>query len=143
MELREYDRSYHRMIREIAALRADMKLIKAISYGPVVTHSGGNGGRVEAVIDRIVDMEGTLKDKAIAYYDLRKEVAEEINSLHCIGIYKDILYMRYVEGLGLRSVAYELGYSYQYVRRSHGQALRIFAKEHGYEEKKQQKATEF
>lgn len=144
MELREYDRAFHRMAREVNALRADIKLVKAITYSPVVQTSGGNGGRNEAMIDKIVDMEAEAMEKGIEFYQRRKEVVEEINGLHCIGIYKDILYMRYVEGKGLRSVAYELGYTYQYVRRSHGQALRLFAEQYGYEErsnKKQQRSN--
>ena len=142
MELREKKMAYLKASREIDSLRADIKLVKSISYSPVVSHSGGTGGRTESLIDRIVDMETECKKQMEDYYKLAAEIRREINSLHCKEIYKDILYMRYVDGMGLMSVADELGFVYEYVKRLHGQALRIFAQEHGYEEKKLPKVTD-
>ena len=141
IQLKEHDVYYHRLIREIATLRNDIRLIKGISYGP--SSPSGGTRHTEKMIDHIADMETELQAEARKYYRLRKEIIEEIEKLHCNNpAYKEILYLRYVDGLRLTEVAREMNYAYDYIRRAHGKALWIFAEQNGYECKRSHKDTD-
>ena len=69
----------------------------------------------------IVDAKNEKYEQLIKMYKTKKEIEDKIEMLE--QPYKNILHFKYIKGLSLTEVAYEIKYDYDYVKRMHGIAL--------------------
>lgn len=69
----------------------------------------------------IVDAKNEKYEQLIKMYKTKKEIEDKIDKLD--QPYKNILHFKYIKGLSLTEVAYEIKYDYDYVKRMHGIAL--------------------
>lgn len=127
-QLRRLRSMAHRIDEEIKALDATMTSVKAIRYDKVNVQSSPTNQMEEEIV-RKDELKQKLKDLRDEYYDRYIIICHQIQNMHAIGLYKDILTLRYVDGKGFRKIADELGYSFEYIANSHGKALKQFAEQ--------------
>lgn len=117
-----WDSDLERLRRQILTLKSTL-LPRAISYegDNVQTSAGDPMAETFAKIDEL--------ERQIGAYALRRmELRTQIIGQLCRLPEKEsrILYLRYVDGKRLRTIARDLAYSEYYVRHLHGEALRLF-----------------
>ena len=78
-------------------------------------------------VAKIVDLETEITATIVEYLSKKEEVIKTIESVENINMY-NLLYKRYVEGKPLTSIAEEMGFSEDYVKHLHGDALNIVKK---------------
>lgn len=139
-QLWDYDLRFRNRLAAVERIRKDLALIQAVSYGGerVMTSPSGEN-RVEKIIDRIVDLEASLGEQARQYVMKRQEITLKIEDMQCETKYKELLCLHYVDGLGLYDISSKLRYSYDWTKRVHGEALKIFGEQYGYDTKRHQK----
>ncbi len=124
-QLRRLKLKQRRVDEEIQTLDAALSSAGAIRYDKLNVQTSPEN-RMEAGIVRLAELRQKLVDLKIEYYDLYVVIIHQINSLDAIGLYKDILIMRYFEGKSVRKIADELHYDTKYIANCHGRALQIF-----------------
>lgn len=124
-QLRRLKLKQRRVDEEIQTLDAALSSAGAIRYDKLNVQTSPEN-RMEAGIVRLSELRQKLVDLKIEYYDLYVVIIHQINSLDAIGLYKDILVMRYFEGKSVRKIADELHYDTKYIANCHGRALQIF-----------------
>ena len=109
--------------KQLEELRNDITFIKGLSYGDIKVQSSPSGtNAAQSQMERIVDLEAQLQRDIVRYHSLRYKITRQIEQLSDLR-YREILIMRYVDGMGLQDIADEMGYSYDWVRHQHGYAL--------------------
>ena len=124
-QLRRLKQKQRRVDEEIQTLDAALSSAGAIRYDKLNVQTSPEN-RMEAGIVRLSELRQKLIELKIEYYDLYVVIIHQINSLDAIGLYKDILVMRYFEGKSVRKIADELHYDTKYIANCHGRALQIF-----------------
>lgn len=128
-QLRRLKSMAHRIDEEIKALDATMTSVKAINYDKVNVQATPEN-RLEADIIRKDELKRKLKDLRDEYYDRYIIICHQIQEMRSMGLYKDILTLRYMEGKPFRKIADELNYSFEYIVNCHGKALKEFAEQY-------------
>lgn len=111
---------------EIQELRENLTAIGGAPDGERVQTSS-NGDTLPNRIGRILEKEEKRKRLLYAYTEKREIIIDQILALQDKR-YVEILYKRYIEGKRLEQIACECNYSYDHIRRIHGQALQAFTK---------------
>jgi len=124
-QLRRLKQKQRRVDEEIQTLGAALSSAGAIRYDKLNVQTSPEN-RMEAGIVRLSELRQKLVDLKIEYYDLYVVIIYQVNELDAIGLYKDILFMRYFEGKPFRKIADELHYDTKYIANCHGRALKIF-----------------
>ncbi len=85
----------------------------------------GSLDKVGDIVSKIADLETEVMGEEFEFVLLRHDV---INQIQRVGNakYMKLLYLRYVKGMPLLSVAKAMGANYDYVRKMHGKALKAF-----------------
>lgn len=125
-QLHKIDVMINQRIQEKAELREKLSSIGSFDYSKErVQTSLPEGAGYERQIARIIDLENEIDSLIDDYADLKHKIIGEIhelkNSKHI-----EILYKRYIEDKKLQQVAIEMGYSYDYIKHTHGYALQKF-----------------
>lgn len=114
--------------QQLEEMRKDRSYIKAGSGGEVKVQTSSSGTSAALTeIERIVDMEAKLAVDIEHYHSLKRTIVSQIDQLSD-DRHREILLLRYVEGMSLDEVADEMGYSYDWVQHMHGYALLEFQK---------------
>lgn len=111
----------------IEELRTEASSPKAIRYDKDMIQSSPSGDALVNYIVRLEKEEHRLLEVKSQYFDLYSEIWNRIRNVRP-DLYADILYMRYLEGKQLQTIADELGYVYVYTCKLHGRALLDFAR---------------
>lgn len=133
LQLHNLKRKQKRVDEEIQTLDAAITSAGAIRYDKLNVQITPDN-RMEADIIRLGELRQKLIELKIEYYDLYVVISHQINGLDAIGLYKDILFMRYLEGdekdrgklKSFWKIAQELHYDTKYITNCHGRALQIF-----------------
>lgn len=75
----------------------------------------------------MVDLEKEINREIDVFVDKKHKIINQIQGLKN-PIHIKILYGKYVEFKNLYDIAYEMNYTYQYIREVHGHALLAFEK---------------
>lgn len=133
MTAKEYLRQIHclaykiKLIEsEIQELRENLTSIGGAPEGERVQTSS-NGDTLPDRLNIIIEKEKKRERLLYAYTEKREIIIDQILKLNDKR-YVEILYKRYVEGKRLEQIACECNYSYDHIRRIHGQALQAFMK---------------
>ena len=116
--------------RSIDILRSDIEGIRGISYDKDRVQSTASDSTILNQIIRLEELAGKMGDVMIERAKKRAEITSQITLMPNRN-YMQILFKRYVEFKKFELIAVEMGYSYDYVRELHGQALDEFGKKYG------------
>lgn len=89
--------------------------------------TSSNQDKMGDTVAKIVDLETEITATIVEYLSKKEEVIKTIESVENINMY-NLLYKRYVEGKPLTYIAEEMGFSEDYVKHLHGDALNIVKK---------------
>lgn len=112
---------------ELDALMQSTYYPRGIDYADDKVN-GGFGGDIYRAVDRYIDLEKEIRAQIAEYRAKRHIIVGKIQEL-TEDIYTELLYKRYVEFKRFERIADEMGYSYDYIRRMHGRALRAFERQ--------------
>lgn len=115
-------------LQELERLRDEVSPIRGMTYDSArVMTSVKKSTKTEEMIDRIVDMERELLVEAAELSLKRMRIIRQIE-LIADQRYRELLLLRYVDGYSLRTIGCKMGYSYDWAKKAHGQALKEFLK---------------
>ena len=114
---------------EIATIRSQAESVRGMDYDKVRVQSSPDMDPLATYLGRLTEAEEELSTELEQYLTVYTQIFRQIANLG-MGIYADVLYLRYFDGLSLSEIADQLGYSYDYTRHIHGVALQEF--EHKY-----------
>lgn len=127
MTAKQYLRQYLLIKSRVQSKHRQIARLKAQAYGT----GGGFGERVQGgnpqdkmalIVDKYVAMESDLLTAIEELQATQSAVQGVIDSLHDER-HKNVLELRYIEGLDFEDIADKLNYSYSYVLHMHGYAL--------------------
>ena len=128
-QLRRLRSMAQRLDEEIAALDATMTSVKAISYDKVNVQTTPEN-KLEQDIVRKDELMRKLEDLRDEYIERYMTIHKQIDELQSMGLYKDILLLRYVDGKPFWKIAEELNYDLKYITNCHGKALKEFGEQY-------------
>ena len=83
---------------------------------------GGDGRSMERTLERLGELAGELTHQWDKMVRLRREIGAAIDTVPDARL-RELLRLRYIEGMTWERVAVQMGYSYMQVCRLHGKAL--------------------
>lgn len=83
---------------------------------------GGDGRSLEHTLERLGELAGELTHQWDKMVRLRREIGAAIDTVPDARL-RELLRLRYIEGMTWERVAVQMGYSYMQVCRLHGKAL--------------------
>lgn len=83
---------------------------------------GGDGRSMEHTLERLGELAGELTHQRDKLIRLRREIGAAIDTVPDTRL-RELLRLRYIEGMTWERVAVQMGYSYMQVCRLHGKAL--------------------
>lgn len=114
---------------EIATLRSQAENVRGMNYDKIRVQSSPDMDPLATYLGRLTDAEEELSTELELYLSTYMKIFREIADVG-MGIYADVLFLRYFDGLSLGEIADQLNYSYDRIRHIHGVALQEF--EHKY-----------
>lgn len=136
MTKKEFLNQYRNAEREIA-IKMD-EIIRLREMATKVTQvltpdkvKGGMENRREESIAKIVDMEKEIGASIDNLKKIREQVERAINAIPNAN-QRDVLRLRYLNGMKWEQIAVKLNYDYRWVLRLHGMALHVIAIESHY-----------
>ncbi len=102
--------------------------ISAMQYDVdrVQVSSSGEAPQVR-VVEKLIEYEKEIDIMIDSFYDLKRRIISQIQALPRVE-HVQLLYKRYVEYKRLEAIALEMGYSFEWVRHIHGNALAEFGR---------------
>ena len=127
-QLRNLKSKQRNVEEKIRALEAAMMSAGAIRYDKVNVQVSPEDPMVNNIV-RLTELKSRLEDLQMHYIDLFTEIMYRLNNLDAIQLKKDILYLRYVEGMPFWKIAQEMNYDQKYITNLHGIALKEFTEQ--------------
>lgn len=116
-----------RLNEKIYMIRSEMTSTGAMRYDKIAVQSSPDGDPLVHYIDRLAAAERRMVELQVEYYETYGKIQRQIGEIEP-DLYRQILTLRYLDGLSFPKIADRLGYSYDYIRNSHGKALKTFSK---------------
>lgn len=114
---------------ELDMIRLAAQSITGQAYDKVRVQSSLDPDPLATYMARIEEKQVKLSKLMDEYLDMSLIIREQLAGL-LPGLYSDVLYMRYVDGMSLNRISRELNYSYDWIRRIHGRALKEFQRKY-------------
>ena len=125
-QIRNLELKHRYRMLELKRLREDISPIRGMTYDSArVMTSPKKSTQTELMIDRIVDLESEIIMEAELLHEKRRKIVAQIEAIDDIR-YRELLLLRYVDGYSLRAIGVKMGYSYDWAKKAHGQALKEF-----------------
>ena len=115
--------------RQLERLREDSYTLRGISYDGAHVQSSPTGSGVENNAITLAAVQKELELKIIDYHETRSRMETQIAAIPDKR-YRDMLTLRYVDGLTIRGAASVMGYDYVWACKLHGAALMAFERLH-------------
>ena len=112
---------------KIYEIDTEMKSAGAMRYDKILVQTSPDGDQLVNYISRIIDCERKLVKLHAEYYATYENVLRQIGEMEP-DLFRQILYLRYIEGMSFLKIADTLGRSFDYVRSRHAAALKAFQK---------------
>lgn len=128
---KEYLRSYRVHVRRVQRITAEIEELRAMKMYPSVKdndgmpHESGGQGDLSGYAANLDQMIQELIDERYMRIKTYQQIAGQIKKLRSENE-KDVLFYRYIKGLGWWEIAEKMGYSERQVHRFHGKALAHF-----------------
>jgi DNA-directed RNA polymerase specialized sigma subunit len=94
------------------------------SYGGESRHSRGEGDRLGDLIAGLYELDKMINSRIDTLVDLRLELESVMEQMED-SLLKNILALRYINGLTFEKIAERLFYSYRQIRNLHDKALEL------------------
>ena len=123
--LRGYQKSLKReqdILNEIQELRADKMFPSIVNDGMPHGSSQTDLSAYAATLDEMIE---ELKQERLKRAKLRRQIERDISALKNEDEQK-VLRLRYIKGLKWEEIAAEMNYSYKWIHKIHGKALKNF-----------------
>ena len=118
---------YQAIERRIKRLQAEKQgwMEKATAVNPVLSDmpKGGGTDKIQNAVCRIADIEQQINREIDRQIDLRERIETAICAIPD-GRLRDLMRYRYIDGLTWEQIAVTMNFSYQWVCKLHGDALR-------------------
>lgn len=121
-ELKRLDTCINQKLQEKSALYTHTGTSRS---GQERVQASGDADRMPDLIQRIVNLEAEINRQIDTFVDLKHQIINQIQTLES-ETFLALLFKRYVEFKSLEQIAVEMHYTYPYVRKLHGYALREF-----------------
>ncbi len=98
----------------------------------IVQTSIKNAG-LEEPVGKIVDCEAKIREEIKAYLDLKNFIVDQIRNLEAGELtskYVQLLMRRYIDGESYELISVAMGYSYEWIRHLHSDALVAFGNQY-------------
>ena len=126
LQVRRMDRLINNKIAELEQLRTLATSITAATDREAVQTSGVSD-KVGNVVASIVDLQAEINALVDAYVNKRKEIIAQLDGIEKQKpLFYAILHGRYIQYQNLQEIAEKEGYTAQYMRKAHGEALAFF-----------------
>lgn len=89
--------------------------------------SSGSQDRLGDTVAKIVDLESEITNTILEYLNKREEIIKTIEQVENVKMY-NLLYKRYVDSKALNVIADEMGFSEDYIKHLHQDALNVVKK---------------
>lgn len=116
-----------RLNDKIYTIRSEMTSTGAMRYDKISVQSSPDNDPLLKYIERLADAERKMVQLQAEYYEAYTTIQKQIGELEP-ELYRQILTLRYLDGMSFPKIADRLGYSFEYVRNTHGHALKKFEK---------------
>ena len=126
-EIQKLEELLNQRLEELSSLKAMYGLRGCNLSEKVQTSTKGDA--LESSVIKCVELQDKVKTMIDEFVDKKHKIISQIQSLtdtRCI----KILYMRYIRYMSFESIAVELCYSYDHIRRLHAKALKDFERCH-------------
>ena len=110
---------------QVNFLREKASAAQAIRYDKDIVKSSVSDSKLENDIATYTDIEREIEKAKLVFENRRNKIISEIHELED-GRYVNMLFKRYVEYKRYEKIADEMGYSFDYVKHLHGEALKAF-----------------
>ena len=121
-----YLRRYREGEQEIRQLERELEVWR--SRAEKITPGGGEGGgggrsdRIQSAVGMLVELQEKLADQLAALARMREEIVREIDRVEELRL-RQILRMRYIDGMKWEEIAVAQRIDYRWLLRLHGRAL--------------------
>ncbi len=126
---KEYLRSYRKALRREERILDEIQELRMNKMFPSVANDGmPRGSEQSDLSDYIValdEMIEELKNERLERAKLRQRIERDIRTLDNADE-QEVLRLRYIKGLKWEKIAVEMGYSYKWIHKIHGRALKNF-----------------
>lgn len=120
-------RTISRKRRELAEAREIAESVGGFDYSQEIVNTSKTGDTLERKVIKIAELTDEINANISGCLNIQKRITEEIEQMQN-ETFKELLFMRYVEGLKLTTIADRLCYSYDRTKHLHGVALVEFDK---------------
>lgn len=124
-EIRKMEILIEQKKKELSMLHGSRPYIKGFDYSAERVQTSPDGEGFTRGSHRLVDLEMELESDIERFSQKRHEVITRIQSMEKPE-HTSILFKRYVEYQSFEQISYEMGYSYNYTCRIHGEALKSY-----------------
>ncbi len=125
-EIKRLDLYIKQRERELSELREAASCVSATDFKRIRVSPGSR--KKYTAIDKFIDTESEIKMLINNMVEKKHKIIGEIQSLDN-PLYAQVIFERYVEFKSLESIADEMNYNYGYIRRVHGEAVRVFERD--------------
>lgn len=125
-QLRRFDLLINQKIQELSELRMTAESLPGMKYSEdKVQKSLSQNAPFISSVHRIIELEKEIDAEIDRFVDEKHRIINQIQGLSDMQ-HIEVLFKRYVEYKSLETISEEMGYTPQYVREIHGQALEKF-----------------
>jgi len=127
MTVKEYLQQYRNADREINAKLDQIRRLRELATKTTSTLNpdkvqSSQENKTEKIVIKIVDMTKEVDVEIDKLCHIRREVQASIKMID-EAAYRNVLELRYIQGLSWEQIAVNLYYTYRHVTRLHGEAL--------------------
>ena len=123
-QVQEKERQVKKQEDYIARLKETLD-VAGVRYDKEVVQSSPEPDQMLQILSKLEEQEKILDTMKMELLEFRFSIIEKINQLNK-GLYREILYYRYLENGNLKSFAETRSYSCSYVKKMHRIALYLF-----------------
>lgn len=126
-QLQQIDVIIHQKLEELTSSRTSLTSLSSPDFTTPKVRGGSSDtdARFSRTLVKVIDLEREIDEEVDSYIEKKHQIINQIQALSNVA-YIQLLYKRYVEYKGFKQVAIEMKYEYAYIRRLHGQALKVF-----------------
>lgn len=132
MEAKEFLQQYHYTDREISAKLLQIRRLREIAEKTTKAITAdrvqaSNENRLEAAVQKIVDLERDIQNDVVTLAKARHRIEDAVN-LMSDPVLKEVLRLRYINGMTFEHIADEMNYSCRNVFYLHKKAVKEIGK---------------
>lgn len=118
-----------RQQEQIEMLRTSAESVRPINYDKLNVQSSPDPDALANYMIRLEEAEKTAAQLLVQYQEAYNVIQSQIAEVEgASGLYREVLSLRWLDGVPLPRIAIRLNYAPQYIRSVHSNALQVFRK---------------